>query len=437
MKEEKRDVTKILARALDASSPESATRRHILLEDDILSVMGNPFPIPGKCVYIVGAGKASAIMARALEKILGEKIVSGIVNTKHGYGCRTERVKINECGHPLPDKKSLEGTEEIIALLKERKREDFVLALISGGGSSLLAKPEEGISLSDKRKTNNHLLRCGASIHDINCVRKHISAVKGGKLVSMTEARVVCLLMSDVVGDDPSTIASGPFAPDRTTFADALRVLKKYRIEKKVPTSVLTYLQAGVRGKRRETMRSTKVRHFVIARNHDALKAAEMKAGTLGYNPFLLSSFIEGESRDVARFHTQIAKQILETDEPVKKPACIISGGETTVIISGEGKGGPNCEFVLSAAIEIAGKPITVAAIDTDGEDFTDAAGAMANGKTVDDVEEAQRFLENNDSYTYLKKKKALIFTGPTGTNVNDLRIVIVGKAHTHKKGKA
>jgi len=428
MKEEKRDVTKILARALDASSPESATRRHILFEDDILSVMGNPFPIPGKCVYIVGAGKASAIMARTLEEILGEKIVSGIVNTKHGYGCRTERVKINECGHPLPDKKSLEGTEEIIAFLEERKREDLILALISGGGSSLLAKPEEGISLSDKIKTNNHLLRCGASIREINCVRKHISAVKGGKLASMTKARVVCLIISDVVGDDPSVIASGPFTSDDTTFREALLILEKYNIAYKVPSAVLLLIQEGMRGKRKEMMRRTKVKHFVIARNHDALKAAEMKAGGLGYNTFVLSSLVEGESRDVARFHAQIAKQILETDEPVRKPACIISGGETTVTVKGKGKGGPNCEFVLSAALEIKNKDITVAAIDTDGEDFTDAAGAMADGKTVDDVEEAQRFLENNDSYTYLKKKKALIFTGPTGTNVNDVRVLVVGK---------
>jgi len=428
MKEEKRDVTKILKRALDASSPESATRRHILFEDDILSIMGNPFPIPGKCVYIVGAGKASAIMARALEKILGEKIVSGIVNTKHGYGCRTERVKINECGHPLPDKKSLEGTEEIIAFLKERKREDLILALISGGGSSILAKPEEGLSLSDKVKTNNHLLRCGASIHDINCVRKHISAVKGGKLASMTKARVVCLIISDVVGDDPSVIASGPFTSDDTTFRKALLILEKYNLTSRIPSAVLRHIQGGVGEKRGETKRHTEVKHFVIARNHDALKAAGMEAGALGYNTFVLSSLVEGESRDVARFHAQVAKQILETDEPVKKPACIISGGETTVTLNGKGKGGPNCEFVLSAALEIKGKDIVVAAIDTDGEDFTDAAGALADGKTVDDVEEAQRFLENNDSYTYLRKKKALIFTGPTGTNVNDVRVLVIGK---------
>jgi glycerate 2-kinase len=428
MTEEKRDVTRILKNALDASSPESAMGRHIFLENNILSIMENSFPVPSKGVYIIGAGKASSRMARALKEILGEKMVSGIVNTKCGYGYRTKRVRINECGHPLPDKKSLEGTEEIIAFLKERKREDLILALISGGGSSLLAKPEEGISLSDKIKTNNILLRCGASIHEINCVRKHISAIKGGKLASMTKARVVCLLISDVVGDDPSTIASGPFAPDDTTFREALFILEKYDIKSRVPSAILLHIHEGVKGKRRETIRNTKAKHFVIARNHDALKAAEMRAGALGYNTLLLSSMVEGESRDVARFHAQIAKQILENDVPVKKPACIISGGETTVTVKGKGKGGPNCEFVLSAAIEIAGKPITVAAIDTDGEDFTDAAGAIVDGETVSDIIEAKKYLEKNDSYTYFKKKKALIFMGPTGTNVNDVRVVIVGK---------
>jgi hydroxypyruvate reductase len=386
-------------------------------------------------IFVIGAGKAGAPMAQAVERALGRRIAAGLINVKYGHTARLRRIELNECGHPVPDAAGASGAARIAALAESAGEGDLVLCLISGGASALLPLPAEGITLEEKQATTRALLACGANIHEMNALRKHISRIKGGQLARLAApATVEALLLSDVIGDNLDVIGSGPAAPDASTFADVAAILDKYGIRGRIPASVRARLDQGLRGEIRETPKPgdplfVRVRNTVIGSNRLALDAAARAARSLGYRTLILSSEIQGETRDVARMHAAIAREIACTGRPAKPPACIITGGETTVTLRGQGLGGRNQEFVLAAAIDIAGLDRTVVfSAGTDGTDGpTDAAGAVADGETLGRNPEAARFLENNDSYHYFQPLGDLVMTGPTNTNVMDVRVILVG----------
>lgn len=385
-------------------------------------------------IFVVGAGKAGATMARAAERVLGSRIAAGLVNVKDGHTAKLRRIRLNECGHPIPDQRGIDGARRIAELARAADRDDLVLCLISGGASALLPYPAEGITLADKQETTRQLLACGATIHEINAIRKHLSQIKGGQLAMLASpAPVLALLLSDVIGDDLSVIGSGPAAPDESTFADALGVLDKYSLRDTVPQPVRIRLEAGARGEVPETpKRLANASNVVIGSNRLAVDAAARKAKQLHYRTIVLATTIEGETRDVARMHAAIAREIATARRPVRAPACILSGGETTVTLRGKGLGGRNQEFALASALDIAGAGrIAILSAGTDGTDGpTDAAGAFADSSTIARAASkglnAKHYLRDNDSYHFFEALNDLVKTGPTGTNVMDLHIVLV-----------
>jgi hydroxypyruvate reductase len=380
-------------------------------------------------------------MAAAIEDILAERITKGTVNVKYGYANPLSRVKIVEAGHPLPDHNGLRGSQIIYDLLHRAGQRDLVICLISGGGSSLLPLPVPPISLSDKQSTTEALLACGARINEVNAVRKHLSRLKGGQLARAGyPAAIVCLILSDVVGDCLDVIASGPCVPDPSTFQDCMEVLARYAIADRLPKSILRHFEAGLAGMVPETPKSGdpvfgNVIHRVVGNNRRALAAARDAAEKLGYHAMVLSSLIEGETRDVAGVHTAIAKEIQRTQQPLASPACVLSGGETTVTLRGKGKGGRNQEFALAGAIDIEGeREIVLLCAGTDGTDGpTAAAGAIADTQTVGRAMtigmDPRQYLANNDAYHFFNSLGDLVITGPTRTNVMDLRILLVRSA--------
>jgi len=435
----RRDAMAMFNRALKAVDPVEAVKSHVKLEGEDLTVNEKHYSLRDYGhVYVIGGGKAGASMGSALETILGERITKGIINVKYGHFSELKRITLNEVGHPIPDEKGVSGAEEIIGLLELLGEKDLVICLISGGGSALLPSPVDGISLQDKQEMTNLLLECGATINEINAIRKHISKLKGGGLARLTyPSTLIALMLSDVVGDPLDVIASGPTVPDMSTFGDCMAILKKYRLLERTPKSIIDRIQRGIRGEIEETPKPGnpifgKTQNVIIGSNIIAVKAAEQEAQQLGYNPLVLSTFIEGETREVARVHAAIAKEILKTNHPTERPACIISGGETTVTIRGKGLGGRNQEFVLASAIDIQGwKDVVVLSGGTDGTDGpTDAAGAIADGDTIRRAQDldldAVAYLDNNDSYHFFEKLGDLIITGPTNTNVMDLRLILV-----------
>ncbi len=388
-------------------------------------------------IYVIGAGKAGASMAKAAERVLGRRITAGLVNVKDGHVAKLRRIELNECGHPVPDERGVAGAERIAGLASAAQKDDLVICLISGGGSALLPLPASPITLEEKQSVTRLLLACGADIHEINAVRKHISRIKGGQLARLAApATVEALLLSDVIGDDLDVIGSGPTAPDASTFADVARILDKYAIFGRVPAPVRERIEAGLRGEIPETPKPgdplfRRVRNSIVGSNRLALDRAAERARELGFRTLVLASEIQGETREIARMHAAIAREVVRCSQPVKAPACIITGGETTVTIKGDGLGGRNQEFVLAAAIDIAGLPnVVVFSAGTDGTDGpTDAAGALADGDTVRRGPEAQLFLDANNSYRYFESLGDLVITGPTNTNVMDVRIVLIGTA--------
>ncbi len=426
-------------RALRAVDPVEAVKRHVKLEGEDLTVNQTHYSLRDYGhVYVIGGGKAGASMGSAVETILGERITKGVINVKYGHLSELKKITLNEVGHPIPDQKGVSGAEEIISLLELLGKKDLVICLISGGGSALLPSPADGISLQDKQEMTNLLLECGATINEINAIRKHISKLKGGGLARLAyPSTLIALMLSDVVGDPLDVIASGPTVPDMSTFGDCMAILKKYRLLERSPKSIIDRIERGIRGEIEETPKPGnpifgKTQNVIIGSNIIAVKAAEQEARQLGYNPLVLSTFIEGETREVARVHAAIAKEISKTNLPIDRPACIISGGETTVTIRGNGLGGRNQEFVLASAIDIQGwKDVVVLSGGTDGTDGpTDAAGAIADGETIRRAQEldldAVAYLDNNDSYHFFEKLGDLIITGPTNTNVMDLRLILV-----------
>jgi glycerate 2-kinase len=434
------DALAIFKAGIKAVNPVIAVRRHITRQDGILSIEDKIYDLKSyDRVYVVGAGKASAAMAQPLEEILGDRISGGAVNVKYGHDVPLKKIRVIEAGHPVPDEAGLKGAKHIIQLLQQTGDKDLVICLISGGGSALLPCPAQGLTLENIQRVTQHLLEVGATIHEINAVRKHISKLKGGQLARLVyPSTLISLILSDVIGDKLDSIASGPTAPDTTTFNDCLHVLDKYSIREKIPAAVLEHLESGAKGEIKETPKSDdpafkKAHNVIIGNNIMAVKAAKEKAYELNYNSLIHSSFVEGEAKEAARLHTALAKEILSKGSPVPRPACVISGGEPTVTVRGKGLGGRNQEFVLAAAIEIDGlEDVVILSGGTDGTDGpTDAAGALADGETVRRAKalglDAGHYLRENDSYHFFKPLGDLLVTGPTYTNVMDLQLVLVG----------
>jgi glycerate 2-kinase len=421
----RRHARVIFNAALAAADPAAAVARHLERID----------PDRFRNVYVIGAGKAGASMAKAAERVLGRHITAGLVNVKDGHVTRLRRIELNECGHPVPDERGVAGAARIAQIATDAGRDDLVICLISGGASALLPLPAEPVTLQEKQATTKRLLDAGANIHEFNTVRKHISRIKGGQLARMASpATVEALLLSDVTGDNLDVIGSGPTAPDSSSFADAAAILARYGLPGLIPTAVRERIEQGVAGAIAETPKPgdplfKRVRNTIVGSNRLALDAAARQARQLGYRTLVLSSQIEGETREIARMHAAIAREAAQTGRPVKPPACIITGGETTVTIKGCGLGGRNQEFALAAAIDIAGLSNTVIfSAGTDGTDGpTDAAGAIADGGTLARNPQARSFLDDNNSYRYFEQLGDLVMTGPTNTNVMDVRIILIG----------
>jgi hydroxypyruvate reductase len=421
----RRDTNTIFRAALAAADPADAVARYLARRN--FDAFRN--------IYVIGAGKAGASMAQAAERVLGRRITAGLINVKDGHVAKLRRIELNQCGHPVPDERGVAGSTRIAEIAAAATREDLVICLVSGGASALLPLPAEGITLEEKQATTRLLLACGANIHEINAVRKHISRIKGGQLARLAApARVESLLLSDVIGDNLDVIGSGPTAPDASTFATVCAILDRYEIRHRVPASVRERIERGARGEIAETPKPSdpifgRVRNTVVGGNRLALDAAADAARRLGYRTLILSSTIEGETREIARMHGAIAREIASSGRPLRPPACIITGGETTVTIKGGGLGGRNQEFVLAAALEIDGLDrVVVFSAGTDGSDGpTDAAGAIADGQTLARKPDARAYLERNDSYHYFETLGDLVITGPTNTNVMDVRLILVG----------
>jgi glycerate 2-kinase len=387
-------------------------------------------PKPKGRTVIIGAGKASGAMAKALEDAWDGPL-EGLVVTRYGYRVPTDRLEVVEAAHPVPDAAGQDAARRIHRLVQGLTKDDLVLCLISGGGSALLALPAEGVTLEDKQAVNKALLKSGATITEMNTVRKHLSAIKGGRLAAAASpAKVVALMISDVPGDDPSIIASGPTVPDPSTNKDALGIIAKYAID--VPASVRSCLETVEETPKPGDPRLANVENIMVATPQASLEAAAEVARKAGVTPVILGDSIEGESRDVALVHAGIARQCALRGQPAEPPCVLISGGETTITLKGNGKGGRNSEFLLALAIALQGIPgIYALAGDTDGIDGSeDNAGAILTPDTLARAEKAglnaKAMLANNDPYSFFKGIGDLLETGPTLTNVNDLRAILI-----------
>jgi glycerate 2-kinase len=389
-----------------------------------------PPPPKGRTI-VVGAGKASAAMARALEEHWSGPL-EGLIVTRYGHGVPCQRIEIVEAAHPVPDEKGLDAARRILGMVQGLTEDDLVIALISGGGSSLLSLPAPGLTLADKQEVNRALLRSGAHIGEMNCVRKHLSAIKGGRLAAAAyPAEVVTLVISDVPADDPSVIASGPTVADSTTFADARAALAKYGITE--PASVLRHLErAGDETPKPGDPRLARTRLVMIAAPQMSLEAAAGVARGAGFTPVILGNAIEGEAREVGRVMAGIARQVSLHDQPAAKPAVLLSGGETTVTVRGKGRGGRNVEFLLSLAVDLDTLPgVFALAADTDGIDGAEeVAGAIIAPDTIDRATargiNAKERLADNDGHGFFEALGDQVITGPTLTNVNDFRAVLI-----------
>ncbi len=431
-------LERLLKACLAAADPRPAVRRAIARTSTGVLVAGRRYDLrAGGKVVVVGAGKASALMAAALEPRLGAHLSGGLVVVKRGYGVPTRRLKVVTAGHPVPDRAGQKAAARMRALVNGLTRDDLLIVLLSGGASSLLPLPAPGLSLADKQRTTRLLLRSGATIREINTVRKHLSAIKGGRLAAATRARVVTLILSDVIGDDLGTIGSGPTAPDRTTYADAVAVLRRRRVWTSLPGRVRKHLRTGAKGRFEETPKPgaavfARVRHVLLGGNRAAVEAAAREAGRAGLRCSIHAAPLSGEARQAARLFAGLATRIRARGTPVRAPACLLAGGEPTVTVRGRGRGGRAQEFALAAALEIVGLPnVWIAGVGTDGTDGpTDAAGAIVGGETVARARrrglEPAQFLRRNDSYSFFKQAGGQIVTGPTGTNVNDLYVALV-----------
>ncbi len=439
-REYRRLLLDILNTVLNSVNPVNLIKDNIKITNNNLIIQDVTLNLSKfKRILVVGAGKAVGGMAFGLESILNNKISDGLIIVPRGSKVPPLKyIKVIEASHPIPDANSVHGARKILELLRFLNEDDLVIALISGGGSALMSLPVEGITLEDKSKIIKSLMLRGANIKELNTVRKHLSQVKGGQLARHAyPATILSLIISDVVGNPIDVIASGPTAPDPTTFNDAINILKHYNLWESMPEHIKDYLIKGVKGEIPETPKPDdpvfkRVHNIIIADNSFACKVAVKELEKAGINAVYLSSSIEGEARYVGAVIGDIVKGIAKGETTLNRPIGIIIGGETTVTVKGSGIGGRNQELCLSAALRIRGlKNIVIASIGTDGIDgVTDAAGAIVDGDTVDrgiaKGLDPIKYLENNDSYTFFKALNDLIITGPTGTNVNDILISII-----------
>jgi glycerate-2-kinase len=424
--EERKNAQEIFTAALRASDPYLAVKSSTGRISETFKKEGL------KKLLVVGAGKAATAMARALEEDLGGLINTGLVITKYDHtgDFRSDRIRAIEAGHPVPDENGLRATRRLLGLVEAAGDDTLVVCLLSGGGSALLTLPHEGITLGEKQEITGTLLRSGASIEELNAVRKHISGVKGGRLARLASpARVLSLIVSDVIGDRLEVIASGPTSPDRTTFQDALNVLTKYSI--KDPESIIKLIERGAAGQVPDTPKEgdsafARVDNIIVANNRAALKSALKKARELGYQAEIISGDISGDISQAARFLYE------ESQRHRERPACLISGGETTVVVKGRGTGGRNMHLALYFAMAIEGKEgITMLSAGTDGTDGpTDAAGAVIDSESITSARKAgivpEEYFAEDDSYSFFKRTGDVLVTGPTGTNVMDIQVIIL-----------
>jgi hydroxypyruvate reductase len=435
------DALDIFHACLKAADPEEAVKRFVRVRDDELEVgEGLSFKLSHyDRILVVGAGKGSAPMGKALEDLLGDRIEAGLICVKYGHGLPLGTIRIMEAGHPVPDAAGKRAATEMVSLLESAGERDLVISCISGGGSALLPGPISPVTLEDKQELVRLLLSIGADIHEMNAVRKHLSLTKGGNLMRAAyPATVINLMLSDVVGDDPDTIASGPFVPDRSTFGDVQEILRRYGIDNRVPPAILQRLHDGISGKAPETPKPgdkifERAHSVIVGSNIISLRAGKVRAEELGYHALILSSSIEGDTTQAALVHAAIAREIEATGNPVPRPACVLSGGETTVVVRGHGLGGRNQEFALSLVKPAEELPDTIfLSAGSDGTDGpTDAAGALVDCSSLSRAKdlglESKSYLLDNDSYHFFENLGDLIITGPTRTNVMDVRLVLVG----------
>ncbi|MHA1238921.1 MAG: glycerate kinase type-2 family protein [Candidatus Odinarchaeia archaeon] len=437
----RRIILDLIEEALKSADPKLAVKNNLTLRGSLLKVKNIKFNLDNfDHIFVVGAGKASGYMAVAAEEILGDKISSGFVNILRGTKDRfkTERIQLNEADHPIPSEAGVQGARKIFEIAKKAGENDLLLCLLSGGGSALMPLPAPPVSLEDMKEITNLLLKSGANIVEINAVRKHISKISGGQLAAAAyPATVLSLIISDVVGDPLDVICSGATAPDESTFSDAVKVLKKYNIWDKCPKSIKERITKGVNGDVPETPKKddiifSKVYNVIIASNRIAVEAVRKKAIEKKFNTLLLSTFIEGEASSIGTVLGGIAKEIEKYNDPIKKPAVVVSGGETTVTLTGRGNGGRNQGVALAAAFKIKGvKNAVFTSFGTDGIDGkSDAAGAIVDDYTIVRSEklglDPMYYLKENAEYHFFSKLGDAIITGPTGTNVNDVMILLI-----------
>jgi glycerate-2-kinase len=435
----KKAADQIIKAALNAVDPYQLIREQVIHKGDTLVVSEKEHIELSQFdrIFLCGAGKGAAPITRAMEELLSDRLDGGDIIVKYDHLAELQKINLHEAAHPVPDENGLRSTEILLTNLDNLTERDCVFVLLTGGGSALLESLPDEIKLDDLQKLSSVLLQCSATIHEINCIRKHISLIKGGQLAKkIYPARCVTLALSDVIGDDLSVIASGPTSPDPTTFDDALAILEKYNVTDKIPTVILNHLKRGSEGKipdtpKREDQVFKKVTNIVIGNNRLALNKAKETAESLGFKTIILTSMLEGEAREIARVVASIISEVQVTGTPIKKPACILLGGEPTVKIQGTGKGGRNQELALAVALSNINEPYVCVSVGSDGTDGpTDAAGAIVDHTTLSRAESAglnaQEYLKNNDSYNFFAPLGDLIITGPTGTNVMDVIFALV-----------
>ena len=429
----RKHALQIFRAALQAADPYAAVLRHLHFDGRTLTAGRRRYHVADfDRIQVIGAGKAGAAMARAAAHVLGKRLAGGLVIVPDATSVRVRSIVLAPASHPIPDQRGVEGARRILDIARAAGPRDLLLCMISGGASALLSAPAPPLTLAAKQEITRRLLAGGANIHELNAVRKHLSLVKGGQLAASAYPASICaLILSDVIGDDLDIIGSGPTVGDRSTVDDARVVLHRYGVA--VPDGTLQDTPKPGDPRLRH------VQNLIVGSNSLAIDAAARKARELGYRTLVLSTSIQGETREIARMHAAIAREILAHGHPVRRPACLLSGGETTVTVRGKGLGGRNQEFVLAAAIELLGTgPVTIFSAGTDGLDGpTDAAGAIADDKTIARAEaaklDARGSLNANDSYHFFEKLDALVKTGPTGTNVMDVRILLVPAAPSPK----
>jgi len=445
---------KVFRAALKEVAADRLVRRSVRRQGEKLTIQGREFDLSSyERVFLVAIGKAAPFMADSLAKILGSRLTEGIAVCAPGQKISGERITCLPAAHPLPDERSVRAAKRIVSLAQKAGPDDLIFVLISGGASAQVCLPRQPVTLADKRRVTDALLRAGANIVELNTVRKHLSKIKGGRLAAAAHpAAVANLVVSDVLGNDLESIASGPTHWDSTTFAQARRILEKYSLWTKAPASVRKVIQAGLSGRISETLKKgdpifRKVSTFVIGDNGTALMAAAARAKALGFRPVILCADDSGEAREVARKYVSAAAEIVQSGKTKRAPLCLLAGGELTVTVKGKGRGGRNTEFVLASLLDFMKKPsflpttadphapdFLVASLGTDGRDGpTDAAGAWANASTAHHAARlglsASEYLEGNDSYNFFRKAGGLIITGSTRTNVMDLRLILLGPA--------